>query len=337
MSKKYRHTTIMLLIFSIILLIVEIIVVIKFFTKEESNEITYNQEISTNIDYNLSNLKDTNDSDSTPKISDYSNNIRSNIYTSSRSLYERTSLEEENNENNKNNEQKSEIKNPTINSNLNTIKTQESENSEENNLENSNKINETNSEKTTQNGNNNTNDNISTDNEKKENRTNNNTVSENKNTNNGTNTASVNKKKTSTKKQNNASTTTIPQDAIGNITIPKTGVNLPIMKTVTLHNMDTATCFLYSTGTLNKSGTTVIIGHNYQNGKLFSNNNKLKKGDKIYITTQDGTKKEYTIYDKFITSDDDISYIKRNTDNSPQIALSSCTDDEKNRIIILAK
>lgn len=143
-------------------------------------------------------------------------------------------------------------------------------------------------------------------------------------------------KKQSTQKTN-TSTTQISQDTIGNITIPKTGVNLPIMKTVTLHNMDTATCFLYSTGILNQNGTTIIIGHNYKNGKLFSNNSKLKKGDKIYITTQGGHKKEYTIYDKFITSDDDISYLEKNKDNSPQIALSSCTDDEKNRIIILAK
>lgn len=141
------------------------------------------------------------------------------------------------------------------------------------------------------------------------------------------------------KQKSNNSSSKIPagQTSIGTISIPKTNVNLPILKTVTVDGMEVATCFLYSTGSLNKSGTTIIVGHNYCNGKLFSNNKKLKVGDKIYITTSKGNKREYTIYDKFITTDDDLSYLERNINNKPQIALSTCTDNEENRLVILAK
>ena len=135
-----------------------------------------------------------------------------------------------------------------------------------------------------------------------------------------------------------ATTPSIPanQTSIGTIEIPATSVNLPILKKVSVAGMEVATCYLYSTGSINEYGTTIIVGHNYCNGKLFSNNKKLKIGDKVYITAN-GVRKEYTIYDKFITTDEDISYLEKNTSNEAQIALSTCTDNEQKRLVILAK
>ena len=127
------------------------------------------------------------------------------------------------------------------------------------------------------------------------------------------------------------------QTSIGTIEIPKTNVNLPILQNVTVSGMEVATCFLYSTGSLNNKGTTIIVGHNYRNGRLFSNNNQLQIGDIIYITTSDGNRHCYTIYDKFITTPDDLNYVNLNTTNQAEIALSCCTNDEQGRIVILAK
>lgn len=135
-----------------------------------------------------------------------------------------------------------------------------------------------------------------------------------------------------------ASSSTIPagHTSIGTIVIPKTNVNLPILSKVSVDGMEVATCFLYSTGSINQSGTTIIVGHNYCNGKLFSNNKQLQIGDKIYITTN-GNKVEYTVYDKLITTENDVSYVEKNTTNQPEIALSTCTDNEEKRLVILAK
>lgn len=126
-------------------------------------------------------------------------------------------------------------------------------------------------------------------------------------------------------------------NSVGRVQIPKTGVDLPILSDISVGGMETGACIVYSTGSLNQTGNTLIATHNYKNGKLFSNNYKLAVGDVIYITSLDGKKIKYVIYDKFITNPQDLSYIKRNSDSKPGIALSCCTDDEQNRIVILAK
>lgn len=124
---------------------------------------------------------------------------------------------------------------------------------------------------------------------------------------------------------------------IGKIMIPKTELDIPIINSVTVQGMKEAPCLLYTTGELNKSGNTYIVGHNYVNNTLFSNNGKLEIGDKIYITTLDNVTKEYIIYDKFITTAEDVSYLKRDIGESPEITLQSCTNNNVSRIIILAK
>lgn len=127
------------------------------------------------------------------------------------------------------------------------------------------------------------------------------------------------------------------EETVGKIEIPKTGVDTPILNQVSVEGMKNAPCLLYSTGELNQNGNNLIVGHNFRNGTIFSDNKNLQLGDKIYLTTLDGNRVEYTIYDKFITTAEDVSYIKRDTNNKPEITLSCCTDDDEYRIIILAK
>ena len=83
-----------------------------------------------------------------------------------------------------------------------------------------------------------------------------------------------------------------------------------------------------------KNVKETAIGQTVTIGRMKGN---INLGDKIYITTLDGKRVEYTIYDKFVTTAEDVSYIKRDTSNKPEITLSCCTDDDEYRIIILAK
>lgn len=125
---------------------------------------------------------------------------------------------------------------------------------------------------------------------------------------------------------------------LGYITIPKTNVKLPILDSVTPESLNTAVAVLYpSNPQLNEPGNVVIIGHNYRNGKFFSNNNKLTVGDKILIKDATGRELSYTIYQKFQTTEQDTSFYTRDTNGVAEITLSTCTDDSKARIIILAK
>ena len=74
-----------------------------------------------------------------------------------------------------------------------------------------------------------------------------------------------------------------------------------------------------------------------RNHKYKVDGDELKNGDKIYITDNSGKKLTYTIYDKFETSDTDTSFYQRDTEGKAEITLSTCTDDSKARLIILAK
>lgn len=123
---------------------------------------------------------------------------------------------------------------------------------------------------------------------------------------------------------------------VGAIEIPKTNVNLPILKQMGTKAMNTSVVMQYGPGP-NQAGNTVIAGHNYRNGQFFSNNYKLENGDTIYITDNSGTRLKYVIYNKYETTPEDADYMDRDTGGKPEISLTTCTDDSKARIIIWAK
>lgn len=123
---------------------------------------------------------------------------------------------------------------------------------------------------------------------------------------------------------------------LGTIEIPAIDISYPILEKVTTSSLDTSVAFLYGAG-VNQVGNTVIVGHNYRNGLFFSNNKKLSIGDKIYVTDNSKNRLTYTIYDKFETTPEDVSFYSRDTDGVPEITLSTCTDDSSMRLIIFAK
>lgn len=123
---------------------------------------------------------------------------------------------------------------------------------------------------------------------------------------------------------------------VGYIEIPKTKIKYPILKDATKEAMEKSVCVLLGNG-LNKTGVTVISGHNYRNGLFFSDNAKLSTGDKIYITDNSGQTVTYEIYKKYQTTPEDASYATVDTQGKKEIVLTTCTDDSKNRIIVCAR
>lgn len=133
--------------------------------------------------------------------------------------------------------------------------------------------------------------------------------------------------------QNNSSA--INYEPVGKIEIPKTNVNYPIYGNVTKTALESGVAIAYGAG-LNQAGNTVIYGHNFRNGKFFSNNKRLKSGDVIYITDLEGNRIGYTIYSIYTTTSTDASYMVRDTAGRREISLQTCTDDNANRLIIWA-
>ena len=116
-------------------------------------------------------------------------------------------------------------------------------------------------------------------------------------------------------------------EVIGTIRIPSVDVKEPILEEVTKKSLETAVALLYTTNGLNQSGNSVIIGHNYKNSLFFSNNDKIKKGDSIYIKDKTGVELKYKVTDTFETSASDADFYKPKDVNKTTIVLSTCTDD----------
>ena len=126
---------------------------------------------------------------------------------------------------------------------------------------------------------------------------------------------------------------------VGTMEIPSINFNYPIIEDATAPAIEVAVAVLYPNGeNINQPGNTVIIGHNYRNGALFSNLKRTKVGDKVYVKDYRGTKLAYTIYNKFETSAQDTSFYQRETNGKAELTLSTCTDASNNRrLIVLAK
>lgn len=125
----------------------------------------------------------------------------------------------------------------------------------------------------------------------------------------------------------------------GTMKIPDINLEYPIVEEVTTKALEVALIALYPSGdNLNMPGNTVVIGHNYRNGTLFSNVKKLSNGAKIYVTDFRGTTLTYQVYNKFEASSTDTSFYTRDTNGLAEITLSTCTDASNDqRTIIFAK
>ena len=125
---------------------------------------------------------------------------------------------------------------------------------------------------------------------------------------------------------------------VGYIKIPKTGIEYPILLDVSPGALEVAVGVMYpSNPQLNEPGNVVIIGHNYRDGKFFANNKNLVIGDRIQITDLSGRTLTYTIYEISTIPETDTEYITRQRGYNIEISLSTCTDDGKDRLVILAR
>lgn len=125
---------------------------------------------------------------------------------------------------------------------------------------------------------------------------------------------------------------------IGTLNIPKINLNTEVYCKQNVDKMEVMPCMLYTNQGPNKPGVTILVGHNRENGTLFSNNNLLEENDEIYFTDLNGDTKRYVVYSKFVTANDDVSFY--NTPSEvPILAMQCCltanTSDQV--IIVMAK
>ena len=83
-----------------------------------------------------------------------------------------------------------------------------------------------------------------------------------------------------------------------------------------------------------KVGNFVIVGHNYRDGQFFGKLKELTNGDNVFFYAIDGSALMYTVYNKYIIDEYDLSCLSQNTDGNTELTLITCDNDNTKRLIV---
>ncbi len=123
---------------------------------------------------------------------------------------------------------------------------------------------------------------------------------------------------------------------LGTLNIPKVRFYQPILKENTYGAYNVSVVKIKGPN-LNEAGNVVIGGHNYMRSKYFMVINRLVKNDVILVTDLKGRTVKYYVYDYYITSDDDASYLQNIKNGGKYLTLVTCNKGGVDRYIVKAQ
>lgn len=122
-------------------------------------------------------------------------------------------------------------------------------------------------------------------------------------------------------------------EIIGIIEIPKIDISYPVFSSFSDDLLKISPCRI--NGYMPSFVSNLCIaGHNYDNGKFFSNLKKLELNDEIYIYNNSMQKFNYKIIDIYEVEETDLSPIKQDAQNIPILTLITCNNLNKKRLIV---
>ena len=95
--------------------------------------------------------------------------------------------------------------------------------------------------------------------------------------------------------------------------------------------------FFHQGNKINEIGNVTLAGHNNLNGTLFGKIKKLENGDVIELTDIQNVTLKYKVFKKYSVDPNDITVILPEQENVREITLITCTNGNKNRLIIKAR
>lgn len=131
-------------------------------------------------------------------------------------------------------------------------------------------------------------------------------------------------------------------DVIGKVKIPKINIEYPILNIETSNPEETKVPMRYGIvkywgGNVNDYGNLSIAGHNNYNGTMFGKTKKLEIGDIVELTDLTNKTIQYKIYDIFVTDPNDVSILKTEDETVREVTLITCTNGNKERLILKAR
>ncbi|WP_334073058.1 MULTISPECIES: class D sortase [Paenibacillus] len=105
---------------------------------------------------------------------------------------------------------------------------------------------------------------------------------------------------------------TVKEGTLATIEIEKIDLKLPVLEGATQKNMKHAAAHMMETVPFGQVGNAAVAAHRARTkGRLFNRLNEVEIGDKIRISTMDGTY-EYTVYDTSVVEPTDLSVLEGN-------------------------
>ena len=129
---------------------------------------------------------------------------------------------------------------------------------------------------------------------------------------------------------------------IGIVKIPKIQIEYPILDLETYNPEETKepmkiSIVKYWGGKVNEYGNLSIAGHNNYDGTMFGKTKNLEIGDMVELTDLENNTISYQIYDKFVTDPNDVTILETKEESIREVTLITCTNGNKNRLILKAK
>lgn len=129
---------------------------------------------------------------------------------------------------------------------------------------------------------------------------------------------------------------------IGIVKIPKIGIQYPILEIGEIDPENAKdpmrkSIIKYWGENVNDYGNLSIAGHNNKDGTMFGKTKKLEIGDIVELTDLKGQTIQYSIYDIFVTDPNDVSILLPKEELIREVTLITCTNGNKNRLILKAQ
>lgn len=123
---------------------------------------------------------------------------------------------------------------------------------------------------------------------------------------------------------------------IGIIKIPKIDLEYPILEETNKESLNLSITKFWG-NKINEIGNVSLAGHNNLNGTMFGKIKKLEVGDIIELTDIQNVTLKYQIFKKYVINPNDISCILPEQEGVKEVTLITCTNGNKNRLILKAR
>ena len=123
---------------------------------------------------------------------------------------------------------------------------------------------------------------------------------------------------------------------VGIIKIPKIELEYPVLENTSKESLNLSITKFWG-NEINEIGNVTLAGHNNLNGTMFGKIKKLEVGDIIELTDIQNVTLKYKIFKTYVIDPNDISCILPEQEGTREVTLITCTNGNKNRLIVKAR